>query len=725
MDQFCAKILITIFLILFKIIVWIYTVTTLPIYYLLQKPWIRLKDARSCGAKFIRKHRFDTKTSKTLRDRQYLEYSRFIPLDFHPLMKCNTVLEAVYARKDIFPSDQKCLAYREILEEKIQIDSQNRPIRIDGKILRKYRLSAYKWIDYDEFLQRMLEISRGLFAIGSKKNDRVAIYSETGLNFLIAGLACANSGLTIVTVFHTLTDQGLIHALNETDAKFIFVSFELLDRVSGFIQQCPKLRTIIYFEGPNKEKNLEFGSEIEVFSMTELRKLGQREPYKSQKPISLRPDELFGVMYTSGTTGIPKGVLISQQQMKEAALAIGQVVRDLMFTGPEHTYIAYLPQAHVLEMSLELFLFLGGVKIGYATPFTLNESAPGLADGEICDLKLLKPTVMTTVPLVLDRMQKEIYAKLDRRTPFSRGIFDFLIDYKAFWLQKGYDCPIVNRLLCSKVQEQFGGKLRYMVVGGAPLAPELQKQIKCALNVALIQGYGSTETSGGVFSMDLKDLSFGRIGSPLNGVHVRLIDWQEGDYTIEDKPNPRGELIVGGKMISSGYLNQPKLTSESFFEESDIHWFITSDIVEVYPDGTFRIIDRKKDIVKMLNGEFISLGKIEAILKSSIYVDNIAIVTNDTMNQVIALVVPNQIRMEKLKKTIKDNDEINRIVHEDLIEVGKNQNLKSIELPKAIHLCEEVWTPDNDLLTAAMKLKRSNLIKHYRDHIDALWNSII
>lgn len=129
--------------------------------------------------------------------------------------------------------------------------------------------------------------------------------------------------------------------------------------------------------------------------------------------------------------------------------------------------------------------------------------------------------------------------------------------------------------------------------------------------------------------------------------------------------------------------------------------------------------------ISLLNFSSNFLKQIEAILKSSIYVDNIAIVTNDTMNQVIALVVPNQIRMEKLKKTIKDNDEINRIVHEDLIEVGKNQNLKSIELPKAIHLCEEVWTPDNDLLTAAMKLKRSNLIKHYRDHIDALWNSII
>lgn len=142
-------------------------------------------------------------------------------------------------------------------------------------------------------------------------------------------------------------------------------------------------------------------------------------------------------MYTSGTTGMPKGVVATGAQIKEAAMACGQVVRNIIPEGPSHTYIAYLPQAHVLELSIEMFLFVGGVKIGYASPFTLNESAPGLVKGQICDLQLLKPTVMTAVPLVLDRMQKEIYLKLSKRTPFSKSIFDFLINYKSFWVQKG------------------------------------------------------------------------------------------------------------------------------------------------------------------------------------------------------------------------------------------------------------------------------------------------
>lgn len=171
--------------------------------------------------------------------------------------------------------------------------------------------------------------------------------------------------------------------------------------------------------------------------MNEIKNLGRLDKYRHIESKCLEPDDLFGVMFTSGTTGIPKGVKITQRQMKEAAMTIGKVVRDVIMTGPSHTYIAYLPQAHVLEFSIELFLFLGGVKVGYATPFTLNESAPGLAKGQICDLQLLKPTVMISVPLVLDRMQKEIYNKLQKRTPFSKAIFDYLIDYKAHWISKG------------------------------------------------------------------------------------------------------------------------------------------------------------------------------------------------------------------------------------------------------------------------------------------------
>lgn len=150
-----------------------------------------------------------------------------------------------------------------------------------------------------------------------------------------------------------------------------------------------------------------------------------------------------------------------------------------------------------------------------------------------------------------------------------------------------------------------------MIVGGAPLSPQLQALIKASLNVTLVQGFGCTETSGAVLCMDDNDLSYGRCGAPLNGVRIRLCDWNEGGYKVTDKPNPRGELIAGGFNISSGYYNNTKLTEESFIvEPNGMRWFTTGDIGEVFPDGTFKIIDRKKDLIKLSNGEYFSLGKV-------------------------------------------------------------------------------------------------------------------
>jgi long-chain acyl-CoA synthetase len=169
-------------------------------------------------------------------------------------------------------------------------------------------------------------------------------------------------------------------------------------------------------------------------------------------------------------------------------------------------------------------------------------------------------------------------------------------------------------LLCPKVREQFGGKLEFMIVGGAPLSPQLQALIKASLNVTLAQGFGATETLGAVICMDDNDLSYGRCGAPLNGVRLKLIDWIEGEYKVIDKPNPRGELVVGGYNIASGYYNNPKLTEESFSEDDNgRRWFFTGDIAEVFPDGTFKIIDRKKDLIKLANGEYFSLGKVSLV----------------------------------------------------------------------------------------------------------------
>lgn len=218
---------------------------------------------------------------------------------------------------------------------------------------------------------------------------------------------------------------------------------------------------------------------------------------------------------------------------------------------------------------------------------------------------------MTTVPLVLDRIIKETNEKLRARTPVSLPIFNYLIDYKSRWVRRGYQCNIVTKLLCPKVQEQFGGQLKYMICGGAPLNANVQAIIKSALDVNLIQGYGATETTGAVLCMDFDILDYGNVGAPLGEVKFRLRDWTEGGYSVLDKPNPRGEILIGGKIITLGYFSQPEMTKKSFYtDEHGIRWFQTGDIGEMYSNGTIKIIDRCKDLIKLQNGEYISLGKV-------------------------------------------------------------------------------------------------------------------
>lgn len=234
-----------------KSVVYVYTFFIIPIYYLLEKPWKTLKMAGMCGANFIKRGRFIRQNGipESLSNAEYLEFEHDVPIPHHPLMKCNTITEAIYARSELYPNDLPSIGYRQILEEEIQHDQSGNPIKIDGKVLRKYKLSDYKWVTYGDFLEQVEAINRGLYAVGFKKHDPIAIYSETGFDFMISMIASGKAGALIVTVFHTLTDQGLIHALNQTKVKIIFVSFELVDRVHGFVKNCPHLKTIIYYEG--------------------------------------------------------------------------------------------------------------------------------------------------------------------------------------------------------------------------------------------------------------------------------------------------------------------------------------------------------------------------------------------------------------------------------------------------------------------------------------------
>lgn len=285
-----------------------------------------------------------------------------------------------------------------------------------------------------------------------------------------------------------------------------------------------------------------------------------------------------------------------------------------------------------------------------------------------------------------------------------------------------------------------------MMTGGASLSADTQKFIKAVLNVTFAQGYGSTETIGSGLFMDQYDQTLAKVGGPLYGCKVKLVDWPEGGYCTADKPNPRGEIHVSSEALSIGYYNLPLLTAEAFYEDADgRRWFRSGDIGELYPNGTFKIIDRKKSFIKLQFGEYISLGKIETKLKTSYIVNNICVVGNSLYNYVIAIVVPNPKALlavgKSLERTRKggkrsklleeinesalyENEAVKERILLKLEQFARANGLRRYEIPRGLILVKDDWTPEGGLVTASFKLKRKSIEQHYHEAIQKAFSRL-
>ena len=233
--------LVFVFMFFTRVIVTSYTYVTLLLYYFIQKPWKRLPIASQCGAQQV-----DPSDPSS-------EWVRQVNIPFHPLMDCETAAEAFVKVLELYPLDKPTLGYREVLSEEVQVNSEGHPIKIDGKVLRKYRLSDYKWLTLGEVNTRVDDIAQGLIASGLQSGDRVAIYAETGVQWYLSSTALTKIGAVLVTVFHTLSDEGLIHAINETEVCYLITSFELITRVSVLSERLPTVKTVVYFEGMSEK----------------------------------------------------------------------------------------------------------------------------------------------------------------------------------------------------------------------------------------------------------------------------------------------------------------------------------------------------------------------------------------------------------------------------------------------------------------------------------------
>merc|ERR1711936_329746 len=297
---------------------------------------------------------------------------------------------------------------------------------------------------------------------------------------------------------------------------------------------------------------------------------------------------------------------------------------------------------------------------------------------------------------------------------------------------RGESTPIMDKLIFRGVRALIGGRIRVILAGGAPLSPESHAFIRTCMGCPLLQGYGLTETAACATIMCFEEHSTGRVGPPVQGLNIQLENWEEGNYRVTDQPRPRGEIIIGGENVTAGYYKNPEKTAEEYFTDANgRRWFKSGDIGQMEEDGTLRIIDRKKDLVKLQFGEYVSLGKVESVLKACPLVENICIYGDSSRSYVVAMVMPDRKNLaelaEKLGKTETDFDLIRRdkdvtgAVLRELVMYGRQLRLEKFEVPGAVTVCDELWTPDTGLVTAAFKLKRKPLQLFYQADINRMY----
>merc|ERR1719150_1317987 len=247
---------------------------------------------------------------------------------------------------------------------------------------------------------------------------------------------------------------------------------------------------------------------------------------------------ISGSSCTPGTTGKPKGVLLSHHNL---VCAMGSLCNIVEFNSEKDKYIAFLPLAHVLELLAESSCIFMGIRIGYSSSLTLTTKSSKVKTGCKGDSTVLKPTLMCGVPLILERIYKSMVDTMSRKGWFVEELFHYLVAYKMKWQDRGFDTPLLNKTLFRRIRYFLGGKVRLLLSGGAPLSPETHSLVRTCLCVPLMQGYGLTETTACASVTSIHDRTTGRAGAPLLNVKMKIVSWEEGNYLVTDKPNPRGE----------------------------------------------------------------------------------------------------------------------------------------------------------------------------------------
>lgn len=545
-----------------------------------------------------------------------------------------------------------------------------------------------------DYIAKANAVSRALLQMGVKKDDKIALITSTNrTEWNIMDIGILQTGAQNVPIYPTIAEEDYEYILNHSGSIYCFVSdTEVLQKVNAIKANVPTLKEVYTFDEIAGAKH-----------WSELLALGGDESNQAEVEAikdSIKEDDLATIIYTSGTTGRPKGVMLSHKNIVSNVL---DSAPRIPFDAGKSTALSFLPICHIFERMILYIYQYYGVSVYF------GESIEKISD----NLKEVRPTVITAVPRLLEKVYDKIYAKGGELTGIKKKLFFWAIDLglkyepygaNGFWYE--FQLKIARKLIFSKWKEGLGGRLDLMVSGSAALQPRLTR-VFAAAEIPVMEGYGLTETSPVIAVNDIRNKGFkiGTVGKVIRNVEVKI---------AQD-----GEILCKGPNVMLGYFKDPEKTAEALQDG----YFYTGDIGEIDSEGFLKITDRKKEMFKTSGGKYIAPQLIENAMKQSRFIEQIMVV-GEGEKMPAAFIQPNfefvkewakihKITLGSTNKEISKNPDVVKRIDNEIEEI--NKKFGHWEQIKRFELTPDVWSIDGGQLTPTLKLKRKIIKEIYKD----------